>query len=178
MNITPETRIGAFLEAHPHLQEPLIVRVPEFAKLRNPILRRTVGKLATVDQAARIAGIPTVELVRFLRDLVGENGAGPEGGPVLAAAEEPRPDWAGPATVAITLDARTLLSAGEHPLARIRRDLPQLAPGRTLLLLSDFRPEPLLDQFRKEGIRCWCHEEEPGCFRTWLLKDQATPDHL
>jgi len=178
MNITPETKIVAFLEAHPELQEPLIARVPEFAKLRNPILRRTVGKLATVDQAARIAGIPTAELVRFLRDLVGEAGSGSEGSPALPAADEPRPGWARPGTVAITLDAQALLSAGEHPLARIRRALPQLEPGQTLLLLSDFRPEPLLDQFRKEGILCWCGQEEPGRFQTWLLKDQAAPDHL
>jgi len=170
MNITPETKIGAFLEAYPDLQEPLIAQVPEFARLRNPILRRTVAKLATVEQAANMAGIPTAELVRFLRTLVGGTTESLEEGRPLLDSGEPRPDWAQPGTVALTLDAQNLLSAGEHPLARVRRALPDLAPGQTLLLQSDFRPEPLLDQFRKEGIPCWCGQEGPGRFQTWLLR--------
>ncbi|BDU69037.1 hypothetical protein GETHOR_11380 [Geothrix oryzae] len=169
MNITPETKIGAFLEAHPELQEALIARVPEFAKLRNPILRRTVAKLATVEQAARVAGLPAAELVRFLRELTGETTATPgraDGAPV----EDPRPDWAQPASVRSTLDADGLLAAGEHPLARTRRALLTLAPGEALQLLSPFRPEPLLEQFRQEGLPCWCETEGAGRFRTWILK--------
>jgi uncharacterized protein (DUF2249 family) len=169
MNITPETKIGDFLEAHPDLQEALIARVPEFAKLRNPVLRRTVAKLATVDQAARIAGMPTGELVRFLRELTGEAVAAPSAG-VPAPIEDPRPAWAVSGSVRTTLDADALLAAGEHPLARTRRALLTLAPGEAMQLLSPFRPEPLLDQFRQEGFPCWCEAETPGRFRTWILK--------
>lgn len=169
MNITPETKIGDFLEAHPDLQEALIARVPEFAKLRNPILRRTVAKLATVDQAARIAGMPTGDLVRFLRELTGEAVAAPGAG-VPAPIEDPRPTWAVSGSVRTTLDADALLAAGEHPLARARRALLTLAPGEAMQLLSPFRPEPLLDQFRQEGFPCWCEAEASGRFRTWILK--------
>ena len=169
MILTPDTKIGDFLEAHPDLQEALIARVPEFAKLRNPILRRTVAKLATVDQAARIAGIPTADLVRFLRELTGEAAEVPETGG-SAPAEEPRPDWARPGTVRTTLDADALLATGEHPLARVRRALLTLAPGEAMQLLSPFRPEPLLAQIRQEGFPCWCETEVPGRFRTWILK--------
>jgi uncharacterized protein (DUF2249 family) len=169
MAITPETKIGDFLAAHPDQQEALIARVPEFAKLRNPILRRTVAKLATVEHAARMAGVPTAELVRFLRELAGE-AAGPaaEGRPTPA--EEPRPEWARSSTVRSTLDAEALMAAGEHPLARVRRALLTLAPGEAMQLLSPFRPEPLLDQFRQEGTPCWCEAEGAGRFRTWILK--------
>ncbi|HEY3400701.1 MAG TPA: DUF1858 domain-containing protein [Geothrix sp.] len=169
MAITPETKIGDFLAAHPDQQEALIARVPEFAKLRNPVLRRTVAKLATVDQAARMAGLPTTELVRFLRELAGETAEVPStDGPVPA--EEPRPDWARSGAVWSTLDADTLLTAGDHPLARVRRALLTLTPGEAMQLLSPFRPEPLLDQFRQEGTPCWCEEEGTGRFRTWVLK--------
>jgi len=168
MTITPETKIGDFLEAHPELQEALIERVPQFAKLRNPILRRTVAKLATVEQAARIAGLPTAELVRFLRELTGEAGA-TAGGDAPAPAEEARPSWAegDPRT---TLDAEALLAGGEHPLASTRRALAQLVPGEALVLLSGFRPEPLLDQMKQEGMSCWCGTKEGGGFETWILK--------
>ncbi len=169
MAITPETKIGDFLAAHPDQQEALIARIPEFTKLRNPILRRTVAKLATVDHAAHMAGLPTAELVPFLRELAGE-AAGPvaEESPVPAA--ESRPDWARPSAVRSTLDADALMATGEHPLARVRRALLTLAPGEALQLLSPFRPEPLLDQFRQEGTPCWCEAEGTGRFRTWILK--------
>ncbi|WP_306589719.1 DUF1858 domain-containing protein [Geothrix sp. 21YS21S-4] len=168
MAITPATRIGDFLEAHPDLQEALIARVPEFAKLRNPILRRTVAKLATVDQAARIAGLPTAELVRFLRELAGEADIpGPEA-PVLIP--EARPDWAWPESLRATVDAEAALAAGEHPLAQTRAALRVLASGEAMQLLSAFRPEPLLAELSQEGVPCWCEEEAPGRFRTWILK--------
>jgi hypothetical protein len=169
MAITPETKIGDFLAAHPDQQEALIARVPEFARLRNPILRRTVAKLATVEHAARMAGLPTAELVRFLRELAGEASGGAETGAPVAPAE-PRPAWAQSGAVRSTLDADALLTAGDHPLARVRRALLTLAPGEVMHLLSPFRPEPLLDQFRQEEVPCWCEQEPTGRFRTWLLK--------
>ncbi|WP_026854037.1 DUF1858 domain-containing protein [Geothrix fermentans] len=169
MAITPDTKIGDFLAAHPDQQEALIARVPEFAKLRNPILRRTVAKLATVDHAARMAGLPTAELVRFLRELAGEAGGDPEP-EAPARGEESRPDWAQTSRVRSTLDADAILAGGDHPLARTRRALMTLAPGEILQLLSPFRPEPLLDQFRQEGQACWCEAEANGRFRTWIIK--------
>ncbi|WP_243383723.1 DUF1858 domain-containing protein [Geothrix alkalitolerans] len=168
MAITPETKIGDFLAAHPDQQEALIARVPDFARLRNPVLRRTVAKLATVEHAARMAGLPTAELVRFLRELTGESS-----GPVTEGAapvEDPRPDWARASAVRSTLDAEALMAAGEHPQARVRRALLTLASGEAMHLLSPFRPEPLLDQFRQEGTPCWCEAEGTGRFRTWILK--------
>lgn len=171
MAITPETKIGDFLAAHPDQQEALIARVPEFAKLRNPVLRRTVAKLATVDHAARMAGLPTGELVRFLRELAGEAGGDPEPeAPARGEESQPRPDWAQSSRVRSTLDADAILAGGDHPLARTRRALLTLAPGEILQLLSPFRPEPLLDQFRQEGTTCWCEAEATGRFRTWIIK--------
>lgn len=169
MAITPDTKIGDFLEAHPDLQEALIARVPEFAKLRNPVLRRTVARLASVDQAARMAGIPTAELMRFLRELTGEAVETTEGG-ADTPSEEPRPAWAQPDALRATLDAEALLAGGEHPLASVRRTLSQLAPGETLILESAFRPEPLLDQMKQEGHPCWCEQSGEGRFKSWILK--------
>ncbi|HSM51463.1 MAG TPA: DUF1858 domain-containing protein, partial [Thermoanaerobaculia bacterium] len=65
--ITPQTKVLALLEAYPRLEEVLIGYVPAFQKLKNPILRRTVAKVATLSQAARIGGIAAPDLVRALR---------------------------------------------------------------------------------------------------------------
>jgi hypothetical protein len=44
--IGPETTVGALLEAYPELERVLMEMAPAFAKLRNPVVRRTVAKVA------------------------------------------------------------------------------------------------------------------------------------
>lgn len=74
--ITPATRIGDLLAAHPELEEVLTGMAPAFAKLRNPILRKTVAKVATVEQAARIGGMDLREMVSRLRAAAGQGRSG------------------------------------------------------------------------------------------------------
>ena len=72
--ITPDLKVARLLDAYPQVEEPLIARVPAFAKLRNPILRRTVARVTSIAQAARIAGVSARDLVLWLRGLVGQRG--------------------------------------------------------------------------------------------------------
>lgn len=67
------------LKAHPQLEERIIAVAPPFKNLRNPILRRTVAQLATIEQVAQIGGMDAAELVRILRRAAGldERPAGP-----------------------------------------------------------------------------------------------------
>ena len=46
--ITPQTMVGDMLENYPELEDKLIEIAPVFKKLKNPILRKTVAKVATV----------------------------------------------------------------------------------------------------------------------------------
>ncbi|HJZ98426.1 MAG TPA: DUF1858 domain-containing protein, partial [Candidatus Solibacter sp.] len=66
--IEPGTRIGSLLDAYPELEEVLIGMAATFEKLRNPVLRKTVGKVATLEQAAKIGGVGLRELVSRLRE--------------------------------------------------------------------------------------------------------------
>lgn len=67
LNINAKTRIMELIEAYPHLEEVLISYVPAFKKLKNPVLRKTVARIATLQQAAVIGNINTDELVNLLR---------------------------------------------------------------------------------------------------------------
>ena len=139
--ITPETKVGALLDAYPELEETLISLAPEFAKLRNPILRRTVAKVATLEQAARVGGLSVRELVSKLRKAAGQ--------PALdriveQAADHAAPDWLDEQRVEFTLDADSLLASGDHPLGKVRQCLAALQPGGIVCLASSFRPEPLI----------------------------------
>ena len=67
LQITPDTKIGALLEAYPQLEEKLIELAPAFRKLKNPILRKTVAKVTSIRQAARVGGVPVGEMVNQLQ---------------------------------------------------------------------------------------------------------------
>jgi hypothetical protein len=163
--ITPETRIGALLEQYPGIEEELIRVAPAFAKLRNPVLRQTVAKVATLKQAARVGGISLGELMAHLEHITGEAGVGGEGAEREA---EARPEWVREGRVAEDIDADAMLGHGVHPVGRVREACGFLGEGEILRLRSWFRPEPLLELMRRKGLAVYCEEEAPGRYVSYF----------
>jgi hypothetical protein len=69
--ITPKTKIYDLLESYPELEDVLTGAAPEFKKLRNPVLRKTITRITNISQAATIGGLNVEELVNRLREKVG-----------------------------------------------------------------------------------------------------------
>lgn len=44
-------RVAELLDAYPALEPVLVAQAPAFARLRNPVLRRTVARVATLEDA-------------------------------------------------------------------------------------------------------------------------------
>ena len=65
--ITPKTKVLELIETYPELEDVLIQYAPAFKNLKNPVLRRTVAKIATLQQAASIGGVKTEELINRLQ---------------------------------------------------------------------------------------------------------------
>lgn len=70
MKIEKNTKILKLIEDYPHLMEVLVNLHPEFKKLKNPVLRRTVGKFATLEHASEMSGIPYEELKRRITEAI------------------------------------------------------------------------------------------------------------
>ncbi len=162
--ITPETRLAALLEALPELEETLYGLSPAYAKLKNPVLRKTVGRVATLRQVARVGDVPLGRLINTLRAAAGmeetaeEEGNGGQG--------ESTPGWVGSGAVKVALDARPLIEQGEHPMAQVLKELPGLAPGELFELLTPFLPAPLIDMAREKGYRAWSENVGEDQYRT------------
>ena len=62
LTITPKTTVHTLLKEYPFLLDFLAGYHPEFKKLTNPVLRRTVGRMATLDAVADQANVPLNEL--------------------------------------------------------------------------------------------------------------------
>ena len=61
--ITPKTTVHTLLKEYPFLLDFLADYHPEFKKLTNPVLRRTVGRMATLDAVAAQADVPLNQLM-------------------------------------------------------------------------------------------------------------------
>ena len=177
--ITPATKVADLLESWPELEEVLIAQAPAFRRLRNPVLRRTVARVASLEQAAGVGGVPVRELVAALRRAAGlEVAALGDAGSRDDAGPQAPPEWLDPRRVAETLDAEALLDAGEVPLTRVGARARALGPGALLRIESGFRPVPLVEALARLGYRCFVRENAPGRFETFVVapSDDQKPD--
>ncbi|MEW6180306.1 MAG: DUF1858 domain-containing protein [Chloroflexota bacterium] len=163
MEITPQSKIHDLLTHFPQLEEEIIRTAPPFENLRNPLLRRTVTRLTTLEQAARIGGVNALEWVNHLRRLAGQ-------AELTAGAETAVPDDLPPASPAdppwvqaepqFVVDGTQLLARGEVPLNHINRLLPQLEAGRCILLITNFEPQPMIEAMQKQNRRVFHKRDE------------------
>ena len=68
MKLEKNTKILDLLEKNPGLIDVLVALSPEFNKLKNPLLRKTIGRFATLGHAAETSGVPFEELSRKIAE--------------------------------------------------------------------------------------------------------------
>ena len=167
--ITPETKVGALLDAYPELESVLVELAPPFRKLKNPVLRRTVARLTSLAQAAKVGGVDVRDLVVTLRRHVGQSGLEVHAVDTDAGQEPATPpDWVDRGRVTVRLDADTLLQSNALPLEQVTRRLRSLQASELLELRSSFHPAPLLDTLQAQGHRTFCSPAGDGAFVTFV----------
>ena len=68
IDISPTTSVKDLIEKYPVLVDFLIGHNPKFAVLKNPIVRATVGKVATLEKAAEMGAEDVEQLISAIRD--------------------------------------------------------------------------------------------------------------
>ena len=72
IDITPSLTVHALLKTYPELEEVLIGIAPPFKKLKNPFLRKSVARVATIKHISSVGGVALDELIGKLREAVGQ----------------------------------------------------------------------------------------------------------
>ncbi len=67
MRLSQKTRIKDLLDHYPFLLDYLAGLSPQFSQLKNPLLRKTVGRMATLKQAAGFSNMSPEEVLERLR---------------------------------------------------------------------------------------------------------------
>ena len=178
--ITPRLTVAELLDAYPELEDVLVRLAKPFEKLRHPAFRKTVARFTTLERAASIAGVPLPELVRTLRETVGQ-AVDLSDEQTAVETQDPRefvsarPAWVRDADIAALLNAEEMLGQGEHPVGTVLALLGKLPAGQVLCLESGFAPEPLIELVGRQGHDVYLDPMGAGRFRTYMRRGDSGP---
>jgi hypothetical protein len=166
--IAPKTKIAELIDAYPQSEQVLIDTVPAFEKLKNPVLRKTVARITTLQQAAAIGGVNVEDLINRLRKDVGQDLFS---GAAAAAYTTEQPGWFSETRVVAELDAKDMLAAGDQPVNQVIADLNVLGQGDIYKLVAPFMPAPLMDKASSLGVSHWVTQKDDGEFVIYFCRE-------
>lgn len=171
-------RIHAVLKRDERLLEVLATASPAFEKLRNPALRRTMARLVTVEQAAKIAGLEATALLdRLNRALQSpEGGSVPEAPAPVKSTEPVRAPVPEkliriPADAVVECDVRDDLRAGKEPFQRILAAARTTPDGGVLKVWAIFEPAPLYAVLGRQGFTPFTERIAADDWCVWFHRD-------
>ena len=166
IHITPQTKVGELLDAYPELEGVFFELSPAFAKLKNPILRKTVARVASLQQAAAVGGLKVDEMVNRLRKECGQDNFSSD---EMSSSylDDKFPAWFDDSNVKIRFDASPIINSGGSPMNEILALTNKLLPDEILELKTPFVPAPIIDTLKKKGFICFCLKKESN-FYTYI----------
>lgn len=157
--ISPKTRIGELLDSYPDLESVLMELSPAFEKLKNPILRKTIARVATLQQVAVVGGLKVDDIVNRLRKEVGQS-AGKSESPDINYMPVDSPDWFDKVKIIKRFDATPVINSGGSPMNEILRQTNLLKPDEIFELQTPFVPAPIIDMLKGKGFKVHCVQNE------------------
>jgi uncharacterized protein (DUF2249 family) len=171
-------RVNDVLARDEALVEVFVRHSEHFAKLRNRTMRKIMGRLVTVEDAARMAAVPLDTLLHDLNDALGITTSSVASAPG-ASAPSGRGESSAvhPASAPVVeVDVRDDLRAGREPLARIMGAVGALHDGEALRLRAIYEPVPLFTLLGKRGFLHESIEHAADDWSVWFWRDAtATP---
>ena len=155
MDINLHIKVSDLLDAYPQLEGTLLELSPAFSKLRNPILRRTVAKVTTLQQAAKVAGVSPILLLETLRQAAGLPIDNSNESIDIDNEQKDKPEWFGEMNITIRFDARPIIESGENPMQVIICLSKELQNNQIMELTAPFKPVPIMDLLKSKGFEVW-----------------------
>ncbi|MCP5051391.1 MAG: DUF1858 domain-containing protein [bacterium] len=170
IDINPSVTVHNLLEAYPELEDVLIGIAAPFKKLKNPFLRKTVAKVATLKHIASVGGVPLDKLIARLREAVGQSESTQSYDDQDYFGEQP--DWFSPDKVVLTVDEAKVEDKDKMTLVVILKEAKNVKKGEIIELLTSFLPAPGIDILKSKGYSVWTRKESDDMIRSYFLKNK------
>jgi uncharacterized protein (DUF2249 family) len=182
--IRPGDRVSDVLARDESLVDVFVRHSTHFMKLRNRAMRKVMGRLVSVEDAARIAGVAVDTLVCDLNAAlgIGTPRTSTAVHEVTPAQNEPPSARTRPRDARVVdVDVREELRQGREPFARIMSAVGALADGEVLHVRAIFHPAPLLTVLARRGFVSESEQHAPDDWSVWFWRDSvpgaALPSH-
>jgi hypothetical protein len=152
--ITPKTKIGELLDSYPELEKLLMEMSPSFSKLKNPILRKTIARVTSLQQAAVVGGIKVDDLVNRLRKETGQTDYSTDIIDTEYLSSTP-PLWFDELKINIRYNAIPVINAGKSPMNEILSQAHSLNEGEILEFRTPFVPAPIIDMLKSKDYKVY-----------------------
>lgn len=171
-NITLETKIFDLLDMQKNMKDVLIGISSKFKKLNKPIVGQTLNEEgATIKEMAIVIGMKPAQLLNTLRKTAGQ-----EITEIIDSESkipQKAPEWV-LNEPKYTLNANELLKKDLSPLEESKNTLKNLKKDDIFTIVSDFRPEPLIDDLIKLGHDVYVEKLNEEKFITYIKKHMNT----
>ena len=156
------------LETYPELEDVLIGIAAPFKKLKNPILRRSVAKVATIKHISSVGKVPLNELINRLRKAVGQT-------EILEQYDEenyfqPKPEWFSDDKISVSINESKLENKDRMTLTVIMKEAKNVKSGEIIELITTFLPAPGIDIMKSKGYSVWSVKSDDDIIRSYFLK--------
>ncbi|MEN8225328.1 MAG: DUF1858 domain-containing protein [Bacteroidota bacterium] len=165
--ITPKTKVLQLIETYPQLEEVLIEYAPAFKRLKNPVLRKTIAKITTLQQAAAIGNVKVEDMINRLRKEVGQDKITDN---TTSSYNYTKPEWFKEELIGTEFDAVEMLARGEHPVNQVMADLNVMDEGKIYKLITPFLPAPLIDKAMSLNCQHWVDKKAEDEFYIYFIK--------
>lgn len=169
IDINPLTKVYDLLVAYPELEEVLIKMAPPFKKLKNPILRKSIARVATMKHISSVAGIPLGELINKLRTAVGQQATTESYDDENYFLDQP--DWFSPDKISLSINESKLKNKNQMTVVTILLEAKNVKKGEIIELITTFLPAPGIDLLKSKGYFAWSKKVENGLVKSYFLKN-------
>lgn len=170
IEINPSTKVYDLLNTYPELEETLIGIAPPFKKLRNPILRKSIAKIATLKNISSVGNIPLNELINKIKKAVGQKITDDQ-----YEDEEyfgVKPDWFSTDKISISIDEEKSKNKDQMTIVAILKEARNVKQGEIIELITTFLPAPGIDTMKSKGYSVWTIKEENNLIKSYFLKNK------
>jgi len=169
IELTPETKVHDLLDAYPELEDALIKIAPPFKKLKNPFLRKTVAKVATVKHISSVGNVPLNELLNKIRVAIGQETK------IDSYDDEnyfmDQPDWFSENKIALSITEDKVEEKDKMTLVIILEKAREVQKGSIIELITSFLPAPGIDILKSKGYSVWSKKEPDEIIKSYFLKN-------
>jgi len=168
VEINPSTTVYELLNEYPELEDKLIEMAPPFKKLKNPLLRKSVAKVATLKHISAVGDIPLADLINKIRKEVGQLESTEDYEDEIYFSNQP--DWFSEEIIKISLVEGESHDINEMTVVAVLREVKNVKQGEMIELVTTFLPAPGIDIMKSKGYSVWTTKGEVNTIKTYFLK--------